>query len=156
LAPFLEAFVRREHGGRVLVAPTDELEEEHRAVAGHGQIADLVDHEERGIREGREPTCKTTGGLRFLERGDELGERAVVDAPAALRSSDGEADRQMRLTDTRRAEQYDVLLALDEAELVQALDLLALDRGLEGEVEVGQSLHGRKSRRAHRRLQPAV
>jgi hypothetical protein len=32
------------------------------------------------------------------------------------------------LADARRAEQHHVLLALDEVELVQALDLLALER----------------------------
>ena len=31
LAPLLEAFVGREHSGCALIAPVDELEEEHRA-----------------------------------------------------------------------------------------------------------------------------
>ena len=31
------------------VAPVDELEEENRAALGHLQVADLVDHQERGV-----------------------------------------------------------------------------------------------------------
>ena len=83
-----------------------------------------------------EATLETAGRLRLLERGDEIGERAVVDAPAALRGGDGEADRQVRLPDAGRAEEDHILPALDEAELVQALDLLAPQRRLKREVEV--------------------
>ena len=88
--------------------------------------------------------CEPAGGLRFLERRDQIGEGAVVDASAALGGRDREADREMGLADTRRTEEHDVLVPLDEAELVQALDLLAVHRGLEGEVEVGERLDGRQ------------
>jgi hypothetical protein len=37
---------------------------------------------------------------------------------------------------------------------VQTLELFALDRGLEAEVEVGQRLHRREPGRAHGGLQP--
>jgi hypothetical protein len=43
-----------------------------------------------------------------------------------------------------RAEEDDVLLALDEAQFVQAIDLLAADARLEAEVEVGELLDGRE------------
>ena len=49
LAPLLEALVGGEHGGRVLVAPVDELEEEGGAVARDGQVADLVVVEQRRV-----------------------------------------------------------------------------------------------------------
>lgn len=62
----------------------------------------------------------------------------------------------MRLADTRRAQQDDVLLALEEAELVQALDLLTLDRRLKGEVEILERLDRREARRAHRSHQSTV
>ena len=51
LAPFLKALIRGEHGRGVLLAPRHELEEEHRAGAADRQIADLVDDEERRMRE---------------------------------------------------------------------------------------------------------
>src|SRR5690606_23890178 len=41
-------------------------------------------------------------------------------------------------------------------QLVEALDLLAADRGLEGEIEALERLHSRKPGRAHGRLQAAV
>ena len=42
----------------------------------------------------------------------------------------------MGLSDTGRSQQDDVLLALDEAELVEILDLFTLDGRLEREVEL--------------------
>ncbi len=51
LSPLLEALVGRQHSGCALVAPVDELEEEHRAGLADGQVADLVDDQERGMGE---------------------------------------------------------------------------------------------------------
>ena len=42
LAPLFEALIGCQHGGRVLVAPVDELEEEHGACLADLQIAVLV------------------------------------------------------------------------------------------------------------------
>jgi hypothetical protein len=67
------------------------------------------------------------GGLGFFERGDQISEGAVVDAATALGYSDGEADRQMCFADARRAEEDDVLFALEETEFVETVELLALD-----------------------------
>jgi hypothetical protein len=69
-----------------------------------------------------------TGRLRFLERRDEIGESAVVNAATALGTRDREADRKVCFTDTRWTEQDNVLAPLDETEFVQALDLLAFER----------------------------
>lgn len=49
-----------------------------------------------------------------------------------------------------------ILVALDEAELVQTLDLLAAERRLKGEVELAQLLHRGQAAGAHRRLEPPV
>src|SRR5690606_30847614 len=103
-----------------------------------------------------QPPRELTGRLRLFQRLDETDQRAVVDAASALSCGDREADRQVCLADARRSEEDHVLPALDEAELVQALDLLAADRGLEGEVELIQRLDRRQPRRAHRGLQPTV
>ena len=80
------------------------------------------------------------GGLGLFERGDKVGQSTVVDPAPALSRSDGQADRQMCLADAWRAEEDHVLLARQEAELVEVVDLLALDRGLEREVEVLERL----------------
>jgi hypothetical protein len=55
LAPVLEAFIGREHGGRVLIPARHQLKEEHRACPADGKVADLVDHEQRRMREDLQP-----------------------------------------------------------------------------------------------------
>ena len=55
LAPFVKEFVRDQNGRGSLIAASYELEEEHGAVASDRQVADLVDHEERRMREGLKP-----------------------------------------------------------------------------------------------------
>lgn len=143
LAPLLEPFVGCEDSGRSLIAPVDELEEEHGTGLADRQVADLVDDQERGIGEDLEAASQLAGRLGFFERGDEVGQRTVVDSAPALGCRDGEADRQMRLADARRAEEDDIFLTLQEPELVERVDLFALDRGLEREVEVLEGLDSR-------------
>ena len=94
-----------------------------------------------------QPPGQIAGGRGLGEGLDQRRERAVVDAPAGLGRRDREADRQVRFPDAWRAEQDHVLAAVQEAELVQALDLLALDAGLEGKVELIERLHSRQPRR---------
>lgn len=48
VAPLLEALVAGEHGGGVLVATAHQLKEMHGAGSRDWQVADLVDHEQRG------------------------------------------------------------------------------------------------------------
>ena len=55
-----------------------------------------------------------------------------------------------------RAKQDHVLASVDEAEFVQALDLLVLDGGLEGEVELVERLHRGQPGGAHGSPEPAV
>src|SRR5262249_30396242 len=50
-------------------------------------------------------------------------------------------------------EEHNILLPLDEAQGVQALELLAFDARLKGEVKVRECFHRRQSRTAHGRLQ---
>ena len=116
LAPLLEAFIGGQHSGCALIAPVDELEEEHGAGLADRQVADLVDDQERRIGEDLEAASQLAGGLGFFERGDEVGQSAVVDSAPALSRGNGEADREMRLADARRAEEDDVFLTLQEAE----------------------------------------
>ena len=62
----------------------------------------------------------------------------------------------MRLAQSRRAEEDDALGAVEESQLVQALDLLALDARLEGKVKLRQRLDGRQARGTHGGLQATV
>ena len=67
LSPLLEALVGGEHGRSVLVAPVDELEEQDGAAPGDGEVADLIDDQERGVGEGLEPVVEPTGRLGLFE-----------------------------------------------------------------------------------------
>ena len=57
LAPFVEGLVRGQDGGGGFVAAGHELEEEHGAVAIDREVADLVDDQDRRVREGLEPVA---------------------------------------------------------------------------------------------------
>jgi hypothetical protein len=62
----------------------------------------------------------------------------------------------MGLPDTGRAQEDHVFLALEEAELMETLDLLSLDRRLKGEIELVHGLDRRQARGAHGGLQPPI
>ena len=79
VAPVLEAFVAREHGGRPLVAAAHELEEQHRPGVADGEVADLVHDEERGKDQRLQALAQPARRLGFFERRDQIGEGAVVD-----------------------------------------------------------------------------
>jgi hypothetical protein len=81
-----------------------------------------------------------------LVSADEVGESDEVDAAACLDRLDAEGDREVRLAGAGRAEQMDHLVAVDEVELGERQDAVAVERRLEGEVEAGERLDGRKPR----------
>lgn len=62
----------------------------------------------------------------------------------------------VRLAGAGRSQEDDILPALDEAELVQAFELLAPERRLKGEIEVAELLHRGQPAGAHRHLKPPV
>ena len=62
----------------------------------------------------------------------------------------------MGLADAGRTEEDDVFSPLDEAELVEALHLLATERRLEGKIKLGEPLDGGQPTGAHRGLQASV
>jgi hypothetical protein len=156
LAPFLEALVRGEDRGRTLISTRDHLKEEHAARAGDRQIADLIDDQDCRMGEHFHPLSEPAGGLSFFERGNEVSEGAVVYAAAILGSGDGKTDGKMRFTDPGRTQENYVLLAFDEAKLLQAVDLLTPDAWLKAEIELGDLLHRGKSRGPHGGLESTV
>ena len=141
LAPFLKAFVGGHHGGGVLVAAAHELEEQHGPGLADRQVADLIHDHQGGGGQDCQTTLQRPRGSRFLQRGDQVRQGAVVYAAATLGGSDCQPDCQMGFADPWGAQQHHVLFALQEAELCQAVDLLPLDRRLEGEVELFQGLY---------------
>ena len=108
------------------------------------QVADLVDDQQRGAAEEADPVAQPALALRLGERADEVGQGDEVDAAAGLDRLDAERDREVALAGAGRAEQVDHLVAVDEVELGEREDAVAVERRLEGEVEAGERLDGRE------------
>ena len=123
-SPFLEPFVGGQYGGSAFVAPIHQLEEQYRTGVIDRQIPDLIDYQERRVGQHRQPPGELSGGLGFFQGGDQIYQGSVVDAPASLRSGNGQTDCEVGFTDARRPQKDDIFLALDKSELMQALDLL--------------------------------
>ncbi len=75
--------------------------------------------------------------------------RREGDAVTPSGGLDTERDRQVGLAGSRRSEEHDVVGFGEEVELGEVGDLLALDRALEGEVEVIEGLDLREPGRLH-------
>src|SRR5215210_8796207 len=60
------------------------------------------------------------------------------------------------MTRDRWAEEVDHLVAVDEVELGESEDTVAIERGLEGEVKAGQRLDVEQPSHLERRLDPAI
>lgn len=60
------------------------------------------------------------------------------------------------MNQARAVRAVDGLAPVDEVESRQRQDAVAVERGLEGEVEAGERLHARDARRQQRHLHPRV
>lgn len=107
-------------------------------------------------RQGASATPLTAFTLRSCERCDHVSERAEVDALPSLDGLDAECSCKVALACSRRSEEVDGLVALDEAELSKREDAIPVERRLEGEVEAGQGLDGGQLAHPQRRLDTAV
>ena len=83
--PLLEALVGGEDGGADLVAPVDELEEEGGVRAGDGEVADLVDDQQRRVGEDLEPVLEPSGGLCLLASPLTLKDSSLVHGVMVIR-----------------------------------------------------------------------
>ena len=71
---------------------------------------------------------------------DQFGECAAIDTLAGLDGSDAKPCRQMRFSGAGRAEKMDDLGSLDELELSERHDAIAIQGRLEGEIETLEGL----------------
>src|SRR3954469_12991938 len=117
-----------------------QLEKQIAAAGHHGQVADLVDNEQRKGREEANALAQSAFALRLGQRGNEVGQGAEVDAPARLDGLDPERHGQVRFARARWTEQMNGFVPIDEVQLRQREDPVAIERGLEGELEAGQRL----------------
>ena len=156
VAPFGKAAVGGEDHGAAFVAGVDELEKQIAAAGHDGQVADLVDDQQRGA--GKEPDAlvQTAFALGAGELAEQVGQGAEVDAAAGFDRLDAERGGEMAFAGAGRAEEMDDLVARDEPELGERQDAIAIERGLEREVEPGERLDRRQAAHAQRRLDAAV
>ena len=114
VAPLGKSTIGGEDHGAALVACGDELEEQVAAAGHDGQVADLVDDEQRGA--GKEPDALLQAALAFSagELAEQIGQGAEVDAPARLHRLDAERCGQMTFAGAGWSEEVHDLVAGDE------------------------------------------
>ena len=139
-SPLLEAAIGGKHGGALLVAGVDQLEEQVGAAGFDGQVADLIDDEQGSPVDVAQACAEGPGALGLGQDGDEFGQGGEVDALAGLDRVHAEGDGEVALADAGRSEQVHGLAAVDEAEFGQGEDAVAVEAGLEAEVEGLQGL----------------
>ena len=126
LIPRPEGQVRGQDHRAFLIALGHDLEEQIGLFACQRQITDLVDDQELVDIDGAVHRLFPAAlALRRLERHDQIGRRGEAHLMPVLRGQVAEGDRQMCLADAGRAEEDDVLGALDEGEAGELVDLLA-------------------------------
>jgi hypothetical protein len=96
-APASEGLVAGDDDRRSFVAAADELEEQVGGLSFEGDVADLVDDEERDPAEATELVVEASLGVRVTETGDPFGGGRERDAVAGLARPDRDPDREVRL-----------------------------------------------------------
>ena len=93
--------------------------------------------------------------LGFGEAVGGFGERRLVDALSGFDGGDAECRREVGLSGSGRSEEVDGFASPDEVELGQGGDSLAVERGLECEVEAFDRLDGEELRGSQRDVYPS-
>lgn len=88
-APLLEDLVGSQYRRGLFLTRIDELEKQHRAIATHRQVVDLVDDQQRRMGQHPQPTRQFTRRLGLLQRFYQPGQRAEVNPAPGLGSADG-------------------------------------------------------------------
>lgn len=135
--PLRKRQVAGENHAAVLVALRHDVEEQRRLFATEGQVADLVDDEQTRSDDGSiEVFLQPSLALRGGELQHEVRRRDEACLDPGHHRSVRECHGDVTLADPARAEQHDVLGALDEGECGQFLDLRPRSTTGEGEVEL--------------------
>jgi len=140
VAPFGEAAVRGQDHGAPLIPGVHELKDQIAAAGDDGQVADLVDDQQ--LRPAQEAQAFAQGAfaLGLGQRADDVGQGGEVDRTAGLDSLDPKSQRQVGFAAAGLPNEVDDLMAVDELELGQGEDTVAVERGLEREVKAAQGL----------------
>jgi hypothetical protein len=109
------------------------------------QITNLVDDEKGGTGEEPQTFAQCAFPFGLCKGGDDFGERGERNALSSLHGLDRERRREMAFACAWRPEQMDHLGAVDELQFCKRQDAIAIERGLEREVEAGKRFDGRLS-----------
>jgi hypothetical protein len=132
-----------------------QLEEQVAGTSTDAEVAELIDDQQRCPAEIPDALPQAAFAIGLGEAIDDIAERREVDAAAGPHGLDAECCRQMRLAGAGLADEVDHLVPIDEVETGERHDSVAIERGLEREVEAGQGLDRRQARHLQRRLDPA-
>src|SRR5712691_4845250 len=146
LAPLPDELVGGDEKAALLVAASDELEEEMRRSLLEGQIAELVDDQELGLGVEGELVGELAVELGAGERTEQRGGAGEEYGMARLDDGASERDGEMSLAHARWPEEEHVFGLGDEAAGGELADEALVDRRLRLEVELVERLHGREMR----------
>ena len=97
IAPFGKAAIGRQYHRALLVASVDELEEQVASASADGEIADLIDDQQRAAAEEPDALAQATFSIGLGQGIDDIGERGEVDAAAGADGLDAKRYRQVTL-----------------------------------------------------------
>ena len=146
VAPFREASVRCGDHRAFFVSCICDLEEQACSAFGDGQATDFIDDEQRGPSEEADFFGEPALAFGFGEAVGGFCERGFVDAFSGFDGGDAECRREVGLSGSGRSEEVDGFASPDEVEPGQRGDSLAVERGLECEVEAFDRLDGEEFR----------
>ena len=142
LAPFGEGLVRGHHRALVLVAPTDQLEQQVGMPVRVRQVADLVDHEQVRRRVVFEPPAQGRVAVQRGQLAQQLRRRDEQGCAPGQHRLVAQVARAHRLAHAIGSDQHDVAGVLEERQRHQLLDDGAIALRGPCPVEVGQGLEG--------------
>src|SRR5690554_5672573 len=138
--PLAEVQVGGDDERTLLIDPGNQLEDVVRGGLIHGDEAELVPDDQVVAEDRAHPLLNGAVRERRIEISKQLVEGVVPNAVSRLHRLVTQGDGQVALAHTTRAAQGDVLLGLYEPQVGELSYCLAADGGLEGEVEVLQTL----------------
>ena len=116
------------------------MEEQVCTLDVHGEVADFIDDEHPVLGQDLEFVRQAVLKMGLFELLNKLVAVDVVGREAMLGGHKAQGGGQMSLAHTWRSEEYHVLTVFQETHGGQFVDLALVDGGLEGEIEIVQSL----------------
>lgn len=145
LAPFAELEVRRDRDAGFLVAFGEDLEQEFRAAAVEGDVAEFVDAEQVESAGAGDESGELSLVGSFDEFVDELRAGGVTHAASLFARGDPESDEEMSFSGSGVAEEHDGLTVVEVGASGKGRDRRRVDARRGIEVELGESFHARES-----------